>query len=105
MSALRLAVMNNRKAIRKARGGSGSNGSNTSSVIVSATPIVTDDIDIHLNPEYDNDDNIFFYTAAADGFDHSPTVREYFHHDRSRISSNNKSLWPLCYKAYKEYGI
>jgi hypothetical protein len=102
MCALRLALMNNGKATRNARS---INGGSSSSVSTSTT-VVTNNADIHLNPEYnDDDDNIFFYTAAANAFDHSPTIREYFHHDRSRINPKNKSLWPLRYRAYKEFGI
>jgi hypothetical protein len=64
--------------------------------------------DIHINPkDNDNDDNNdnIFYDAAANAFDHSPTVREYFHDNHSRTQSSNKRLWPLRYQAYKEYGI
>jgi hypothetical protein len=62
-----------------------------------------DTADIHLNPEYDNVS--IFYAATVNSFDHSQTVREYFHNNRSRINPNNKSLWPLCHQAYKEFGI
>jgi hypothetical protein len=95
MCALRLALMNKRKTKRSTR------GSSNSSISTSAT---TDD-DVHLNPEYDNEINIFFYAAAANAFDHSPTIREYFCHDPSRISPKNKSLWPLRYQAYIQYGV
>jgi hypothetical protein len=62
--------------------------------------------EIHSDMEDDNDNNkIFFYNAAANAFDHSPTVREYFCNNCSRINPNNKSLWPLRYHAYKEYGL
>jgi hypothetical protein len=96
MSALRLALMNNRKFKGNVRGGS-SNGSSIS-ISKSATE---DDADIYLSPEYYN----IFYTAIANALDHSPTVREYFHDNRSRIKPDNKSLWPLHYQAYKEYGV
>jgi hypothetical protein len=73
--------------------------SNSSSV--SATATIADD-DIDLNPEYDYNDNNLFYSAAENAFDHSPTVREYSHNNRSRIQDDNQSLWPLRYRAYKE---
>jgi len=90
-----LALLNERKTKRSAR------GSSNSSISMSAT---TDD-DVHLNPEWDNEINIFFYAVVANAFDHSPAIREYFCHDSSRISPKNKSLWPLRYQAYKEHGI
>jgi hypothetical protein len=97
MCALRLALMNNRKIKGNVRRRS---GSNSSGISISKSAI-EDDADIYLSPEYDN----IFYTATANAFDHSPTVREYFHDNRSRIKPDNKSLWPLRYQAYKEYGI
>jgi hypothetical protein len=99
MPALRLALMNNMKTKGNVRGGS-SNGSSIS-ISKSAASATEDDADINLNPEYDN----IFYTAVANAFDHSPTVREYFHDNRSRIKPDNKSLWPLRYQAYKQFGI
>jgi hypothetical protein len=103
MCALRLALVGNRKFKGNVRGGS-SNGSgiSISALAASATTSATeDDADIYLSPEYNN----IFYTATANAFDHSPTVREYFHDNRSRTRSDNKSLWPLRYQAYKEFGI
>jgi len=94
MSALRLAFMKRREKIKR------SNSSNNSINMPAAT--ATDD-DIQLDHGNDNDN--IFYTAAANAFDHSPTVREYFHNNRSRTQSDNKSLWPLRYQAYKEYGV
>jgi hypothetical protein len=89
--------MNSGKATRNAR--RSINGSSSSSVSTSIT-VVTNDAGIHLNAEY-NDDNIF-YAAATNAFDHSQTVRQYYHDNRSRIYPKNKSLWPLRYRAYKE---
>ena len=88
--------MDNRKFKGNVRGGS----SNSSGISISKSA-TEDYADIYLNPEYDNT----FYTLTANAFDHSPTVRKYFHDNRSRISPKNKSLWPLRYQAYKEYGI
>jgi hypothetical protein len=101
MYALRLTVaLNRRKTKRDTRRGSSNSDSSSS---VSATIVVTDDADIHLNPDYNNDDNnIFFYAATVNAFDHRSTVREYFHNSRSRINPNNKSLWPLRYRAYED---
>jgi hypothetical protein len=66
----------------------------------------TDDVDIHLNPKYNDDNSIsFYYAAAANAFDHNQTVREYFDNNRSRIRPSNKSLWSLRYQAYKEYDV
>jgi hypothetical protein len=102
--ALRLALANNREIKRNTRRNISNCGSSS---VSSATAAMQDNVDTHLNPEYDNDDNSisFFYAAATNAFDHSETVREYFHHDRSRIRPSNKSLWPLRYRAYKEYGV
>jgi hypothetical protein len=99
--ALQLAIANNGKATRNAR-----RSINGGSIVSTSTTVITNNADIHLNPEYDNDDNnILFCHAAANAFDHSPTVREYFHNNRSRINPDNKSLWPLRYHAYKEYDV
>jgi hypothetical protein len=98
MCALRLALMNKRKT--KKNRSSGNN--NSSSISVSTATTITDD-DVHPNPEYDNYN--IFYSAVANAFDHSETIREYFHNNRSRTQSDNKSLWPLRYQAYKEYGV
>jgi hypothetical protein len=91
MCALRLALLNKRKTKRSTRGSSNSSIS---------MPTTADD-DVHLNPECDNEINIFFYAATANAFDYSPTVREYFHDNRSRIKPDNKSLASrrmlLCY--------
>jgi len=57
---------------------------------------------VHTTAE--DNDNVF-YDAVALTYDQSPTVREYFHNDRSRTRLDNKSLWPLRYQAFKEYGI
>ena len=65
MSALRLAFMKRREKIKR------SNSSNNSINMPAAT--ATDD-DIQLDHGNDNDN--IFYTAAANAFDHSPTVRE-----------------------------
>jgi hypothetical protein len=98
MSALRLALINNGKIKRNTR-----KSNSNSSMSTLASTIANDDI--YLNPEHYNDENILFYAAVANAFDHSPTVREYFHNNRSRTQSDNKTLWPLHYQAYKEYGI
>jgi hypothetical protein len=98
MCALRLALLSNRKIKRNRRA-----DSNSSDITMSAITAYTE---IHSDMEDDNDNNkIFFYNAAANAFDHSPTVREYFCNNCSRINPNNKSLWPLRYHAYKEYGL
>lgn len=56
-----------------------------------------------------DDDNVnggdLFYDAVALTYDQSPTVREYFHNDRSMTQPSNKRLWPLRYQAYKDYCI
>jgi hypothetical protein len=57
---------------------------------------------VHTTAE--DNDNVF-YDAVALTYDQSPTVREYFHNDRSRTRLDNKSLWPLRYQAFKEYRI
>jgi hypothetical protein len=57
---------------------------------------------VHTTAE--DNDNVF-YDAVALTYDHSPVVHEYFHNDRSRTRLDNKSLWPLRYQAYKDYGI
>src|SRR5207248_81780 len=106
MCALRLVLMNRNEEKTKRNRRKGSSSDNSTSISTFATKTATDDDDIYLNPEYHNDgNNVFFYAVAANAFDHSPTVREYFHNNRSRITPNNKSLWPLRYQAYKEYGI
>jgi hypothetical protein len=65
--------------------------------------IHTTDGDVTVNTAEDNDD--LFYDAIALTYDLSPMVREYFHNDRSRTRPDNKRLWPLHFRAYKEYGI
>lgn len=80
MSALRLAFMKRREKIKR------SNSSNNNINMPAAT--ATDD-DIQLDHGNDND-NILFSTAA-NAFDHSPTVREYFHNNRSRPSLTTKA--------------
>jgi hypothetical protein len=105
MAALRLALINNTRTKRNRRRKSGSNSS-SDSLSMATIESTTDNTDIHLDQEYDNDIiNIFFYNAAANAFDHSQTVREYFDNNRSRIRPSNKSSWPLRYRAYKEYGV
>ena len=52
------------------------------------------------DPDIDNKGGNLFYDAVQ-----SPLVREYFHNDRSRTRPSNKSLWPLRYQAFKDYGI
>ena len=102
MAALRLAFVNNTRTKRNRRRGSDGNSSNSNSS-VSATIVVTDAPEIQLDHEYEKDN--IFYTAAINAFDHSQTVREYFHNNPSRINPKNKSLWPLRYQAYKQFGI
>lgn len=60
MSALRLALMDNRKFKGNVRGGS----SNSSGISISKSA-TEDYADIYLNPEYGN----IFYTATANAFD------------------------------------
>jgi hypothetical protein len=51
------------------------------------------------------DDGYLFYRALRMAYDQSEDVRKYFNNNPSRISPKNKSLWPLCYQAYKQFGI
>ena len=60
---------------------------------------------IRINLEDDDDNGNIFYDAIANAFDHSQTVRKYFHDDRSKTQSDNKRLWLLRYQSYKEFGI
>jgi hypothetical protein len=63
----------------------------------------TTDGDVTVDTAEDNDD--LFYDAVALTYDQSPLVREYLHNDRSRTRPDNKRLWPLRFRSYKEYGI
>jgi hypothetical protein len=59
-----------------------------------------DDV-VNNNNNYDE----LFYNAVRMAYDQSEDVRKYFNNNPSRISPKNKTLWPLRYQAYKEYGI
>jgi hypothetical protein len=63
----------------------------------------TTDGDVTINTSEENED--LFYDAVALTYDRSPMVREYFHNDRSRTQPDNKHLWPLYYRAFKELGV
>jgi hypothetical protein len=63
----------------------------------------TTDGDVTVNTGEANED--LFYDAVALTYDRSPMVREYFHNDRSRTQPDNKHLWPLHYRAFKELGV
>jgi hypothetical protein len=66
---------------------------------------ITTVIRIVSNFDYDNDNSCLFYHSVRMAYDQSEDVRTYFRNNPSKINPNNKSLWPLRYKADKEYGI
>jgi hypothetical protein len=75
------------------------NGKKKNNMNTTNTPIAS-------NFAYNNNhDGCLFYHAVRMAYDQSEDVRTYFRNNPSKINSNNKSLWPLCYQAYKEYGV
>jgi hypothetical protein len=72
--------------------------------IISTAATIATSIDSNFESD-NNDDGCLFYHAVRMTYDQSEDVRTYFRNNPSKINPNNKSLWSLRYRAYKECGI